>query len=195
MIVLTTRRFSDPTVILRFRHGVKSYEVVRRLLGRVYAVVGRRLNVLDLTYGTGRFYRESRHLINRVVAVDIVKHEWEVEPTVFYQMDCRVFACKVLSGEIDVGGVDVIVVDPPWSAEKRGVKPRETGVTHRPYHIYGADSESIIRAAVRLARHTGKPLLYRYKESLPCKHSILAAAEVKMIRNRGWVHYGLCEEV
>jgi hypothetical protein len=192
--VLTTRKFNAKQVIA-FRHGIKSYEVVLRLLGRVYAETGRRLNVLDLTYGTGRFYRGSRYLVNRIVAVDIVRYEWEVEPTIFHQMDCRVFAHKMLNGEIDVGEVDVIVVDPPWSAEKRGVKPRETGVTHRPYHISGFDSESIIRAAVRLARHAGKPLLYRYKEPLPCRHMVLYAAEVKMIRNRGWVYYGVCEEV
>jgi hypothetical protein len=101
----------------------------------------------------------------------------------------------VLNGEIDLSGVDVIVVDPPWSAEKRGVKPRETGVTHRPYHVVDADSESIIRAAVKLSKFTGKPLLYRYKEPLPCRHQTLYAAEVKMIRNRGWVYYGVCEEV
>jgi hypothetical protein len=194
MEALTTRSFNTNHVIV-YRHGVKSYEIVRRLLGRVYARIGRRLNILDLTYGTGRFYRESRHLINRIIAVDVERHEWEVEPTIFHQMDCRVFAHKVLNGEIDLGVVDVIVVDPPWNAEKRGVKPKETGVTLRPYHTSGVDSESIVRAAVKLSRFTGKPLLYRYKEPLPCRHQILYAAEVKMIKNRGWVYYGVCEEV
>jgi hypothetical protein len=194
MIVLTVRRFNAGQVIV-YRHGVKSYEIVRRLLDSVYVETGRRLNVLDLTYGTGRFYRLSRPLINKIVAVDIVRYEWEVEPTIFYQMDCRVFAHRVLNGEVDVGKVDVIVVDPPWSAEKRGVKPRETGITGRPYHLPDIDSKSIIYAAMKLSRFLGKPLLYRYKEPLPCKHSVLAAVEVKMIRNRGWVYYGVCDEV
>jgi hypothetical protein len=194
MKALTTRRFNPGQVIV-YRHGVKSYEIVRRLLGRVYAVIGRRLNILDLTYGTGRFYRESRYLINRIVAVDIARYDWEVAPTEFYQVDCRVFARKVLSGEVDVGEVDVVVVDPPWSAEKRGVKPRETGISGRPYHIKGADSKSIIQAAIQLSSGLGKPLLYHYKEPLPCTHLILAKAEIKMMYSRGWVYYGVCEEV
>jgi hypothetical protein len=67
---------------MRYKHGVKSYEIVKRLLSYIYA--GRPLNVVDLTYGVGRFYRESKHLIGRIVAVDIRRYEWEVEPTVFY---------------------------------------------------------------------------------------------------------------
>jgi predicted RNA methylase len=176
-----------------YRHGVKSYEIVRKLLGYLYN--GRPLSIVDLTYGVGRFYRLSRTMIGRIIAVDIRKHEWEVEPTVFYQMDCRVFVNKVLLGVIDVGEVDVVVVDPPWSAEKRGVKLREAGISDRPYHIHHINSKSIVYAAMKLSGVLGKPLLYRYKEPLACKHSILAVAEVKMIRNRGWVYYGVCEEV
>jgi hypothetical protein len=189
---LTTRSFNTNHVVV-YRHGVKSYEIVRRLLGRVYARIGRCLNILDLTYGIGRFYRESRHLINRIIAVDVERYEWEVEPTIFHQMDCRVFVHRVLNGEIGVGVVDVVVVDPPWSAEKHGVKPRETGVALRPYHTSGVDSESIVRAAVKLSRFTSKPLLYRYKEPLPCDHLVQAVAEVKMLKSRGYVYYGVCE--
>jgi predicted RNA methylase len=165
------RRFNTGKVIL-YRHGVKSYEVVRRLLGHIYVNTGRRLNVLDLTYGTGRFYRLSKSLINRIIAIDITRYEWEVEPTTFYQMDCRVFVDRVLRGEIQVGDVDVVVVDP----------------------MRGASSQSIIQAAVRLAGVLEKPLLYRYKEPLPCS-LILAVVEVKMMYNKGYIYYGVCEGV
>jgi len=97
--------------IIRYRHGVKSYEIVRKLLGYVYN--GRPLSIVDLTFGAGRFYRLSRGMIGRIIAVDIARHRWEVEPTVFYQMDCRVFVDMALRGEIALGDVDLVVVDPP----------------------------------------------------------------------------------
>jgi len=179
--------------IIRYRHGVKSYEIVRKLLRYVYN--GRPLNIVDLTFGVGRFYRLSRSMIGRIIAVDITKHKWEVEPTIFYQMDCRVFVNRVLRGEIDLGDVDLVVVDPPWNAEKRGVKPRETGISSLPYHIRGVYSKSIVQAAIRLSRALGKPLLYRYKEPLPCSHLIQAVAEIKMMYNTGYIYYGVCRGV
>jgi hypothetical protein len=180
----------DAGQVIVYRHGVKSYEVVRKLLGYVYA--GRPLSVVDLTYGVGRFYRLSRPMIGRIVAVDVARHRWEVEPTVFYQMDCRVFVDRALRGEIALGDVDLVVVDPPWSHEKRGVAARETGVSRQPYHMAGVDSRSIVEAAALLSRTLGKPLLYRYREPLKCNHIAQAVAEVKMIRNRGHVYYGVC---
>jgi hypothetical protein len=176
--------------VIVYRHGVKSYEIVRKLLGYVYT--GRPLSIADLTYGVGRFYRLSRPMIGRIVAVDIARHRWEVEPTVFYQMDCRVFVDRALRGEVALGEVDLVVVDPPWSHEKRGVAARETGVSRQPYHMSGVDSRSIVEAAVSLSRALGKPLLYRYREPLHCNHTARAVAEVKMIRSKGHVYYGVC---
>jgi hypothetical protein len=176
--------------MVRYKHGVKSYEIVKRLLGYIYA--GRPLNVVDLTYGVGRFYRLSRPMIGRIIAVDIEKHRWEVEPTIFYQMDCVDFVSRVLNKEIELGDVDVVVVDPPWSSEKRGVAPRRTGISEQPYHLKWANSRSIIHAALRLSEALNKPLLYRYREPLPCSRLVQAVAEVKMMNNRGWVYYGAC---
>jgi hypothetical protein len=65
-----------------------------------------------------------------------------------------------------LGDVDLVVVDPPWSREKRGVAARETGVSRQPYHMAGVDSRSIVEAAALLSRALGKPLLYRYREPL-----------------------------
>ena len=177
--------------IVKYRHGIKSYVIVRRLLGYVYN--GRPLSIIDLTYGVGRFYRLSKPMIGKIVAVDIERHKWEVKPTMFYQMDCRIFVDMVLRGEIDLGDVDIVVVDPPWSAEKRGTIPRETGVSKQPYHLREVDSRSIINATLRLSGALNKPLLYRYKEPLKCNHLVLVVAEVKMMYNRGNVHYGICD--
>jgi hypothetical protein len=179
--------------IVRHRHGVKSYEIVRELLGYVYN--GGPLSIVDLTYGVGRFYRLSRSMIGRIVAVDIVRHEWEVRPTVFYQMDCRVFVDRVLRGEIELGDVDLVVVDPPWSHEKRGVMAREVGISRQPYHLRGVDSRSIVNAAMRLSKELSKPLLYRYMEPLRCSHLVLVVAEVKIVYNRGYIYYGVCRGV
>jgi hypothetical protein len=179
-------------IIIRYKHGTKSYEIVRKLLGYIYENKGSPLVILDLTFGVGRFYRLSRQMIKKIIAVDITKHNWEVEPTTFYQMDCRVFVDKVLNGEIELGDVDIVVVDPPWSHEKRGVMAREAGISRQPYHLRGVDSKSIIHAALRLSEAFNKPLLYRYREPLPCNHMVLVAAEVKMIYNKGQIYYGIC---
>lgn len=184
--------FSGST-LLRYKHGTKSYEIVKRLLGYVYN--GRPLSIVDLTYGVGRFYREIKHLIGRIVAVDIRRYEWEVEPTIFYQMDCVDFVSKVLNKETELGDVDVVVVDPPWSHEKRGVAPRRTGISGQPYHLKWVNSRSIIHAALRLSEVLNKPLLYRYKEPLVCNHLVQAVAEVKMMNNTGYIYYGVCKEV
>jgi hypothetical protein len=179
--------------IVKYRHGVKSYEIIRKLLGYIYA--GKPLNIVDLTYGVGRFYRSSKSMIGRIIAVDITKYDWEVEPNIFYLMDCRVFVDMVIRGEIKLGDVDVIVVDPPWSHEKRGVKPRRTGISGQPYHISGVYSKSIVQVAIRLSRALRRPLLYRYKGPLECNHRVLVATEVRMMYNAGYVYYGICNEV
>ena len=177
-------------MILTFKHGVKSYEIIQRLLAHIKTA--RKLKVVDLTFGRGRFYRSSKHLIDKRIATDITRYEWEVKPTIFYQMDCRIFVKRVISGEIELGDVDIIVVDPPWSSEKRGKALRQTGISKLPYHLTGINSRSITQAALKLSRHINKPLLYRYKEPLDCEHILRATAEIKMVRNRGWVYYGVC---
>jgi hypothetical protein len=179
-------------MILTFKHGVKSYEIIRRLLSPIFAKANRRIHILDLTFGRGRFYRLSMNMIDRITAVDIRRYEWEVKPTIFYQMDCVDFVSKVLNKEIELGDVDIIVVDPPWSHEKRGIALKEIGISKLPYHLTGINSRSIIQAALKLSRYTDKPLLYRYKEPLECEHMLRATAEVKVIRNKGWVYYGVC---
>ena len=180
-------------IIIRYKHGTKSYEIVRKLLGYIHKDKGSHLVILDLTFGVGRFYRLSRQMIKKIIAVDITKHNWEVEPTTFFLMDCRVFVDKVLNGEIRLeDDIDVIVVDPPWSHEKRGVTPKETGVSKQPYHIKGVDSITLIQAALQLHKALRKPLIYRYKQPLICNHRVLVIAETKIIRNKGYNYYGIC---
>jgi hypothetical protein len=65
----------------RFRHGVKSYEVVDWMLSRVFPNRGG-LVVVDTTYGVGRFYRLARRRIGLLVGVDVERYEWEVEPDI-----------------------------------------------------------------------------------------------------------------
>jgi hypothetical protein len=148
--------------------------------------------VIDLTFGAGRFYRKSKHLIDKIIAVDIRRYEWEVKPTMFYQMNCLEFIGKVLDGEIELDDINIIVTDPPWSHEKRGNIAEETGISKQPYHLMGVNSRSIIQAALKLSKHISKPLLYRYKEPLNCIHLIQALAEIKIMRTQGWVYYGIC---
>ena len=85
-----------------------------------------------------------------------------------------------------------MVVDPPWSHEKRGVFAKRIGVSNMPYHLPYVDSVSIVQSAMRLSKYLGTPLLYRYKGRLGCEHLVEVEAEVFIVRNRGVIHYGIC---
>jgi hypothetical protein len=175
--------------MIRFRHGSKSYEIIEMLLNKVGF---KKLSVVDLTYGVGRFYRLSRRRITRLVGVDIIKHPWEVVPDEFYLMSSEAFVCKVLRGEIKLERPDLIVVDPPWSSTKRGVAAKGLGISNLPYHVR-ANPNTIIWAATKLASSFRSPLLYRYCRPLPYQHLVAAVAEVKIMRNQGLIYYGIVE--
>jgi hypothetical protein len=179
------------TIYVRVRHGTRSYEIVDTLLSKLFPNRAD-LVVVDLTYGIGRFYRLARKRISQLIAVDIYKHEWEVKPDTFYQMPCQLFVEKVINGEIALPRTSLVVVDPPWSSEKRGRFPSGTGISNLPYHML-VDSKSIIVYAVRLAKHLNTLLLYRYREPLPCEHVARAEVVVNMMRNKGLVYYGVCK--
>jgi hypothetical protein len=178
--------------VLRVKHGVKSYMIVNTLLSMCFP--NRLLTVIDLTYGVGRFYRIARGRVKQLIGVDIVRHAWEVKPDLFYQMSCQTFVEKVFKGEITLpSSIDLIVVDPPWSHEKRGKAAQGIGISSMPYHLKFVNSRDIISAGERLARHFNTPLLYRYKEPLSCEHIVRAEAKVKIMRREGTGHYGVCK--
>jgi len=176
---------------LKFKHGIKSYDIVEKLISHVYPA--EMLTILDLTYGVGRFYRKLKHRVRRLIAVDRRRYVWETVPDEFYEEDAKIFAEKILRGEIKITRPDLIVIDPPWSQTKRGYIPRLSGIADMPYHIRGVDINSIINAAITLSRHYNSPVLYRFKNKLPYRHLIHAEAEVKIMGKTGIVHYGICK--
>jgi hypothetical protein len=178
---------------MRVRHGTRSYEIVDTLMSKLYPNRAD-LVVVDLTYGVGRFYRLARRRIKQLIAVDIANYKWEVKPDVFYHMPCQIFVEKVIKGEIALPRTNLVVVDPPWSHEKRGAVPKDVGYATMPYHLKHVDSKSIIDSATKLAKHLNTYLLYRYKEPLRCNHIIVVEAEVKIIKSRGVVYYGICNQ-
>jgi hypothetical protein len=179
--------------IFFFKHGTKSYEIVDYILAKMFPNRSD-LVIVDLTYGLGRFYRYSKKRIKQIIAVDIAKYSWEVAPTTFYQMPCQIFVDKVLRNEIALpSSIDLIVVDPPWSHEKRGVVPKGVGYAIMPYHLKYVDSKAIFVAAMKLCKHLHVPLLYRYKEFIKCDHIVAVEAEVKIMRKRGAIYYGVCK--
>jgi hypothetical protein len=180
-------------IYMRVRHGTRSYEIVDTLMSKLYPNRAD-LVVVDLTYGVGRFYRLARKRISQLIAVDIYKYEWEVKPDIFYQMPCQLFVEKVINGEIVLPRASLVVVDPPWSSEKRGRFPSGTGVSSLPYHMKYVDSRSIIVYAMRLAKHLDTLLLYRYYEVLQCDHVARVEVIVNMMGNKGLVYYGVCKQ-
>jgi len=170
---------------LSYKHGAKSYEIVATLLGYLPG----QLRVLDLTFGVGRFYRLCRDKIDLLIAVDVAKYEWEVKPDIFLNVDAVTLVHRMLDGfHLPFS---LIVVDPPWSREKRRKASSKLGISSMPYHVH-AKSMTIINEALTLARNRRVPLLYRYKQKLPCNHMVYARAEVKIIGNTGTIHYGIC---
>ncbi|MEM0184240.1 MAG: SAM-dependent methyltransferase [Thermoproteus sp.] len=81
-----------------------------RFLEEEYGPIRR---VLDLTYGRGSFYLACRGRYE-VVAVDIAKWDWLVEPTRFVQGDAFVVVEELAkAGE----RFDVAVIDPPYNTK------------------------------------------------------------------------------
>jgi hypothetical protein len=173
-------------VYLSYKHGAKSYEIINDLLGYLSG----QLRVLDLTYGVGRFYRLCRNKIDLLIGVDVIKYGWEVKPDIFLNVDAVTLIHRMLDGFYLP--FNLIVVDPPWSREKRGKASSQLGISSMPYHVRSKPSETIINKALTLAEKRHVPLLYRYKQKLPCNHMVYARAEVKIIRNTGTIHYGIC---
>jgi len=171
----------------------KSYDIVFMLLYRLYRELwlGRdTVRLLDLTYGRGRFYRRVPRNRYYIVGVDIARHEWEVEPDEFYLGSSIDFVDDIISGRKTIVEPDVIVVDPPWSHEKRGRMPSGLGISSMPYHMRGISSREIIGAANRLRKHYGVPLIYRYKEPLEGS-CVIVRHNIQVFRSRGTIYYGI----
>jgi len=170
------------------KHGTKSWDIVKRILLTFFKPP---IRILDLTYGTGRFYKSLDRSILTITAVDVEKHKWEVEPNVFYQMRAQEFVNKVIGKSIELGEIDVVVVDPPWDALKRGKIKYNIRLAARPYR-FSENPESIINAALLIVKSLGKPLMYKYMRVIECKHKALWISEIKIFGNKGYNYYGLC---
>lgn len=149
----------------------------------------RNVVVLDLTYGTGRFYRKVvKEYKPTIIAVDIIKHNWEVQPSIFIQKDARSISIEDLK---QYGKIDLIIVDPPWSHLKRGYLSNTLGCGKQPYHMDGVDPYSIIIKAIQLAKQLHTTLVARFMQPLPCS-SIVIRSHVVIYRQRGVVYYSIC---
>jgi len=166
-------------------HG-KSYSVMLHIFKLLGFPIG--VRILDLTYGVGRFYRIIKDVYRPfIIGVDIVKHRWEVEPDVFIQKDCR----KLSIDEVrQYGKIDIVVVDPPWSHEKRGKVSYMVSVSKLPYHIPGTEPYQIIYAATRIAREFGAPLIARFMEPISGSDIVLKNNTV-IFKNKGVVYYSI----
>ena len=94
-------------------------------------------NVLDVTYGVGRFYKISRPSF--LVGADIKKREWEIKPDLFFQK--AVWSLRYCN-DLKRFHFDLIVVDPPWG--KNHIRRPE-------YSDLFGTPELIIQYAIKLA--------------------------------------------
>jgi len=169
----------------------KSYDIMYMLLYRVYRELGINgiMRLVDLTYGRGRFYRRFPRGKLYIIAIDPYRHEWEVEPDEYHQVTAAEYVDSIVNGGRGIT-LDVIVVDPPWSHEKRGRSPRYTGISSMPYHQRGVRSYDIISSALDLRKHYGVPLIYRYKEPITGT-TVLVKHNIVFMRNKGTIYYGI----
>ncbi len=163
-----------------FNHGVRSYDIMLFLFKELKMLPDAR--VLDLTYGTGRFYKrlKGRYPIY-IIGIDIEKHEWEVKPDEFYLMDFRQF-----DKPVDVG---IIVFDPPWSHVKRRTVSKVLGTYSRPYSLH-VDPDSLLLAALSKARKLEKPMIVRFYRPVP-NSVIVVEHETKVFDHNGYVYYSV----
>mgnify|MGYP000592534473 CR=1 FL=1 len=110
--------------------------------------------IVDLTYGVGSFYIACRDRVGKLIAVDIRKWEWLVQPDVFIQKSFW-FAVNEVRDK-----ADIVVFDPPYATNisSRGI---EYG---REWLYFGAEVlptmiEKLPEAADRVLRPGGYVLV------------------------------------
>lgn len=109
---------------------------------------GRKIVVLDMTFGEGRFWVAIPEA--EVWGFDIVRLKWFKKPFRFYECRCENWAKKV--GKLDF---DLICVDPPWLPRNHTCKLRKHfGVT--------TSVGSILREAEKASLHFKRPLLVHF---------------------------------
>lgn len=110
--------------------------------------------ILDLTYGVGSFYQACPLL--DIIAVDIVRRNWLVEPREFHQADALEFIREFQNR------VDVVVLDPPYATKKTNRK-------HNEYYesfYHGRFPLSKIVQVVKTARTKARYVVLKYMPSL-----------------------------
>jgi len=164
----------------------KSYTVMLHIFKLLGFPIG--VRILDMTYGRGRFYRRIKEVYKPfIIGIDIIRHEWEVEPDIFIQRDCR----SITIDEVrQYGRIDVVVVDPPWNHVKRGYMSDRLGISDMPYHMPSTEPYQIIYAAMRIARGLGVPLVARFMEPI-CGADIVVRNSVSVFGSRGAVYYSI----
>lgn len=131
-----------------------------------------RLRVLDMTFGEGRFYPAWRPV---VYAFDVRRMRLHYRPARIVYAPC--FRWREYEGDIAevLGGVDLVVVDPPFS--RRGPSNNRAPHFHTDSLTY---SEAIVRSCgLAAARRFGAPLLYHYPRPLGGLGEVLAEAYLR----------------
>ena len=125
------------------------------LISNVLDVFHRRIVILDLTYGEGRFYKAFGVFKPYIIAIDIRKLNWHVVPDEFY-----LTAAWRWKHVVNHKKVDLVVVDPPWMEWRRGSEGR---YHYSVYNIVGSPL-SILNAGFEAAIHYNAYILIHYKE-------------------------------
>ena len=108
------------------------------------------INILDLTYGEGRFYAAFRNKV-KVYGFDILRLDHVVKPYKFYNKSCE----KWKQHRDEINNVELVVVDPPFMPYKRG------GEKRRHYTANGA-AIMCTNEALKAAEHYNAPVLIHY---------------------------------
>lgn len=110
--------------------------------------------ILDLTYGVGSFYQACTSL--NIIAVDIVRRNWLVEPREFRQADALEFIKEFQNH------VDVVVLDPPYATKKTNRSHNE----HYEALYYGRFPLTKIIQVVKTARAKAKHVVLKYMPAI-----------------------------
>ena len=120
--------------------------------------------VLDLTFGRGKFY-EAWPFRPRVIAYDIRRLNWVVEPTRFVKAPAWAAFHHVRDGSLR-DPVELVVVDPPWQDCRRGngcIRRVGDRWFYRTSRMVGTP-EMILESAARVSRLLGVPMLIHFSD-------------------------------
>lgn len=115
--------------------------------------IDRKLTILDLTYGEGRFYVAFQSKV-KIYAVDIARISWLVKPHMFIQSDLRSIDLSLFRDK----GIELVVIDPPFPGWSGWNREHYYNITSKPEELIGYAYRYAVDLKTHLLIHNRSPV-------------------------------------